>query len=149
MYGTFAPIARFEVAEGSMEPALRPGDYLVTRRSGNIRRGDVVVFTHPHRPGFWLVKRVVGLPAETVAVEGGRVSVDGAVLDEPWTVDDTEPPGVWRVEEGAAFVLSDARHRTLADSRTFGPVPISGLRTVVFRYWPLARVGRPAVGSIR
>lgn len=142
-------MSRFEVAESSMEPALRAGDYLVTRPARSPRRGDVTVLPHPDRPGFWLVKRVVGLPGETITVEGGRVLVDGVALDEPWTVDDTEPPGVWRVDEGAVFVLSDARHRTLADSRAFGPVPISGLRTVVFRYWPLARVGRLAVGSIR
>ena len=49
---------RFVVAEDSMLPAYRPGDGLIAVRSRRVRRGDVRVFEHPERPGFWLVKRV-------------------------------------------------------------------------------------------
>lgn len=122
-----------------MAPALLPGDYLLAARRP-LRRGAVVVFPLP--PGRWLVKRVVGLPGETVEIAGGAVLVDGRPLPEPWTTDDTGPPGSWRLGDDEVLVLSDARTRTLADSRTFGPVPTSGLWTVVYRYWPLARIGR-------
>lgn len=133
---------RFEVAERSMAPALLPGDYLVSVAGRRPRRGAVVVFPFPGDPGRWLVKRVVGLPGETVEIAGGTILVDGDPLVEPWTTDDTGPPGRWTLGATDALVLSDARTRTLADSRTFGPVPTTGLWTVVYRYWPLARVGR-------
>jgi hypothetical protein len=51
-------IRRFVVAEASMLPALRPGDGLLAVRSDRIRRGQLRVFEHPARAGFWLVKRV-------------------------------------------------------------------------------------------
>jgi phage repressor protein C with HTH and peptisase S24 domain len=49
---------RFVVAEDSMLPTLRAGDGLVAMRSDRVRRGEIRVFPHPERPGFWLVKRV-------------------------------------------------------------------------------------------
>ena len=51
-------LRRFVVAEDSMLPALAPGDGLLAARSRRIRRGEIRVFEHPDRPGFWLVKRV-------------------------------------------------------------------------------------------
>jgi|FLYL01.1.fsa_nt_gi phage repressor protein C with HTH and peptisase S24 domain len=61
-------VRRFEVAERSMSPALEPGDYLVAVAGLPIRPGDLVVFEHPRRPGFLLVKRAA-------RVEDGRVTV--------------------------------------------------------------------------
>ena len=52
------PVRRFVVAEASMEPALHQGDGLLAVRRSTIRRGELRVFEHPQRPGFWLVKRV-------------------------------------------------------------------------------------------
>ncbi len=52
------PLLRVTVAEHSMEPALRPGDWLLARRAGRVRPGRVVLAWHPQRPGFLLVKRV-------------------------------------------------------------------------------------------
>ncbi|MFZ0080945.1 nickel-type superoxide dismutase maturation protease [Trebonia sp.] len=59
------PLLRVEVAEQSMLPALRPGDWLLARRTRRIRPGQVVLAWHPSRPGFLLVKRAVR------RVEGG------------------------------------------------------------------------------
>jgi hypothetical protein len=56
--GPSARVRRFVVAEDSMVPTLMPGDGLVAVRSHRIRRGEIRVFEHPERPGFWLVKRV-------------------------------------------------------------------------------------------
>lgn len=108
-----------------MSPALEPGDYLVTRAGGRLRRGGIVVFEHPHRPGFLLVKRLAGLPGDEVDLDGRTV----------------------RVAEGEVIVLSDARTLTRADSRTFGPVPLDRVERVVFRYWPPRRLGfvRPTI----
>lgn len=132
---------RFEVAEESMAPALRPGDYLVTRRLRTPGRGDLVVLPHPARTAFWLVKRIVGLPGERVEIADGRVTVDGHPLP-PFLDLPTPGAGTWTVDGDEVFVLSDARARTQADSRTFGPVPAAGCRRVVARYWPPGRLRR-------
>jgi nickel-type superoxide dismutase maturation protease len=98
--------ARFEVVEQSMAPSLLPGDYLITRKGGRPPGpGDIVVFEHPDRPGFHLVKRVASVEGETA-----------------WVLGDNEP-------------LSSG------DSREIGPVPLTSLKRVVFRYWPPSRVG--------
>lgn len=92
-----------------MIPTLDPGDYLVVTRGGRIRRGDVVVVTHPTH-GLEVVKRVAGLPGDTV---------DGVPL----------PPGRY-------LVVGDNRAGS-TDGRTFGPVSREAILGVVrFRYWP-------------
>lgn len=58
-------IKRFVVSEDSMLPTLQPGDGLVAIRSTTIRRGQIRCFEHPHRPEFWLVKRVGGVRGDT------------------------------------------------------------------------------------
>ncbi len=125
-----------------MSPALEPGDFVIATpaRSGLVR-GDVVIFAHPDRPSFELVKRVVGMPAEDVAVANGQVQINGAVLPEPWAVGPTRPNGSWRL--GAqVFVLGDQRTASASDSREIGPVPFGAVTwKVVARYWPLDRIG--------
>jgi signal peptidase I len=97
-----------------MVPTLRQDDLVVAVRAAP-RRGSVAVVEHPARPGFEVVKRVVGIPGD--AVTGGRLG----------------PEEYW--------VEGDAPS-TSTDSRTFGPVPGSGLRgVVVLRYWPPSRFG--------
>ena len=118
---------RFVVSERSMAPALLPGAELLATPAVAPGRGAVVFFTDPTRDDeFWLVKRVVGLAGETVTIAHGDVLIDDTPYDDPWTVDDTAPDGVWKVPTGHVFVLSDARHRSSADSRRFGPVPLAG-----------------------
>lgn len=135
-------LRRFTVSEKSMSPLFQEGDYVVTVEKPP-KRGDVIVFEHPARPGFHLIKRVIGCGGQTVEVRNGAVSVDGMESAEPWTADDTAPDGSWQVRDEQVFVLGDARHRSSDDSRTIGPVDV-GERThvVVFRYWPARRAGR-------
>ena len=105
---------RVTVGGASMEPTLRPGDFLVAVRSGLIKRGALVVVEHPERPGFEMVKRVEGLPGEQV---GDRI---------------LEPDDYW--------VVGD-RPDSSTDSRTFGPVGRPAIRGLVrLRYWPLSRL---------
>jgi len=136
-------LGRFEISEASMTPTLRPGDYVVTNRSCRpVCRGDIVVFEHPDRSSFYLVKRVVGLPGEHFSIAAGRILADGTPLDEPWTTDETGPDGAWELGPGEAFVLGDARWRSNGDSRQIGPVPVEHLgRRVLLRYWPFERFG--------
>lgn len=104
---------RFIISEMSMSPALRPGDRLLARRLRRPRRGQIVFFPHPRREDFWLVKRVHGLPGDTVRSEDG---------------------GTTTVPSGHMYVLSDALHLTRADSRTFGPVPLDPGYVAWLRY---------------
>ncbi|MFZ0493203.1 MAG: signal peptidase I [Acidimicrobiia bacterium] len=133
-------LARFEISEASMVPVLRPGDRILTWER-EPSRSDIVVFEHPSRPDFWMVKRVIGLPGEHVEITDGRVLTDGAPLDEPWTTDPTGPDASWDLDPNEAIVLGDARSLSAGDSRQIGPVPIENLRRVVVaRYWPDPRM---------
>ncbi|NIA25507.1 MAG: signal peptidase I [Gammaproteobacteria bacterium] len=133
---TYQRLARFEISEVSMAPTLRPGDRVLTWER-TPRRGDIVVFEHPTKPGFWLVKRIIGLPEEHVAIRNGNVFVDGSVLEEPWAKEPTGPEADWRLGAHEAIVLGDARHLSAGDSRQLGPLPVDALlHTVIARYWP-------------
>lgn len=123
-----------------MAPTLEPGDRILTlNRTPDV--GDVVVSNDPD--GLRIVKRVVAAGPATVTIAAGEVVVDGVALAEPWCVDETPGAGTWRLAVGELFLLSDARHRTLADSRTWGPRHESDLvGVVVARYRPLAKIGR-------
>ncbi|MDR9451543.1 MAG: S26 family signal peptidase, partial [Acidimicrobiia bacterium] len=71
------------------------------------------------------------------------IHLDGKPLDEPWTADETGPDGMWELNPEEAFVLGDARWMSAGDSREIGPVPLEHINMrVVFRYWPLGRLGR-------
>jgi signal peptidase I len=133
---SYQRLARFEVSEASMLPVLRPGDRVITwERTPS--RGAVVVFEHPSRPDFWMVKRVVGLPGEALEIGDGSISINGSVLHEPWTAESTGPTGSWTLGPTEAFVLGDARSLSAGDSRQVGPIAIDELRRVVVaRYWP-------------
>lgn len=138
--GTFR---RFEIHETSMEPALEPGDWILARRrSGKLERGDVVVFKDPAGTGKHFVKRVIGLPEEQVAIESGRVVIDGALLADRWANGLTLSAGSWRIPAGYVWVLGDNRGHSTSDGRTFGPTPVSAVDWIVkARYWPTSRAG--------
>lgn len=135
--------SRYEVADHSMAPLLAPGDYLLARpiRTGReLGRGDIVVFLSGHRH---LVKRVIGLPGETVSIDGGVVMIGGAALHEPWWSAATRPDGHWTVPEDSFFVLGDNRTDSAHDSRSSGPITREAVHSVVTaRYWPLRRLRR-------
>ena len=126
----------------SMAPTLAPNDRIVVgTRSGNTpRRGEIWVFTLPNRSLG--VKRVVGLPGETMEVTGGRLLVDGKPLAEPYLAG---PIGysmpLVRIKSNEFFVLGDNRNASF-DSHVWGPAPKKGfIGRVEFRHWPPARMG--------
>jgi signal peptidase I len=136
-------LRRFEIKEASMSPALEPGDWIVARRrTGILRRGDIVVFSDPTGTGMNLVKRVIGIPGDLVGIENGRVTINAAVLADRWANGVTEPNGEWDVPEGHIWVLGDNRPVSRSDGRLFGPIPLeSAPWQVVARYWPTSRAG--------
>ena len=135
---------RFVIREESMRPDLAPGDWVIARRrAGPLQRGDVVVFDDPTGSGLSLVKRVIGLPGEAMGIDGGRVTVDGALLADRWAHGVTAPDGSWAVGDGAVWLLGDNRPHSVSDGRLLGPTPIDDIEWVVTgRYWPTDRIGR-------
>ena len=129
---------RFVVADRSMEPALQDGDRLLGRRSRRpFTRGEIVIILHPRRADFWLVKRAVGLPGETVTIVEGQVLIDGRVGRDRWAQGPTLPDGAWTVGEGEVFLLSDNRSATRDDGRSFGPVSWARAYRPVRHRWGL------------
>ena len=132
------------IASGSMSPTLDRGDVvLVDRRLdvGELHRGDLVTFTSPE-DGRETLKRVVGLPGETVSVQDSRVFVGARELDEPY-VDrshwDAQYTGQVAVPDDAVWLLGDNRGASV-DSRVYGPVPLADVDgRVLLRLWPPGR----------
>jgi signal peptidase I len=134
---------RFAIREASMSPALDDGDWVIARRlSGVPDRGAVVVFDDPTGSGMHLVKRVIGLPGEHVGIEGGRVTINGALLADRWASGITGPDGSWDVPARSVWLLGDNRALSVSDGRVLGPTPLDEIDwLVVARYWPTDRVG--------
>ncbi len=143
---------RVAVAGESMTPALQPDDFIVLR-AGPPRADEAVgqiVAVHDPRStgdGRLLLKRIVGIPGDSLRVGGGSVQVNGRALDEPYASGDTpyeQHRGINRLEDGQYFLLGDNREAS-TDSRDFGPVAASAIvGTAVVRYWPPRRAGRLA-----
>lgn len=119
-----------------MLPTLRSGDFVLGHRVDQVAVEDVVAFEHPHRAGFWLIKRVMAT--------GGTVDLDSGTVDGTPYVDrfrdELVESGFYEVGPGEMFVLSDNRASTRADSRVFGTIPVGGSYRIRVRYWP--RPGR-------
>ena len=131
-----------------MEPSYRTGDLLLVRSIGRgpIARGDVVVLRDPREPDAHDLKRVVGLPGESVSLADGSLYVDGAHLPEPYLGGLPASLGLerreWTLPGDQVFVLSDNRARG-TDSRHFGPLPRAAIIGKVWlRVWPPRGPGR-------
>jgi len=147
-------IQPFYVKGASMEPNFYDHEYLIideiTYRFDEPKRGDIVVFKYPKDPRQFFIKRVVGLPGETVKIEDGLVYVDGQdgyqPLQEDYLSDDVETimplRGYTQVKlaQDEYFLLGDNREQSF-DSRAFGPVKREFIigRTWL-RGWPVNRL---------
>jgi len=142
----------FQIPAASMAPTLLPGDHIVVSKAARVpARGDVVVFRYPHNPKVDYVKRVIGLPGETLSIRQNQVLVDGKPLavrrlDEPCATggrscqiweeragqhtyrlmhDESRPPSDFApvaIPPGQYFLLGDNRENS-NDSRVWGPIP--------------------------
>jgi signal peptidase I len=124
------------VRGGSMAPALGDGSWTLFRRwapgDPGPERFDVVRLEDPVRPGAWVVKRVIGLPGETVELRAGALLVDGRRLREPHATGQASSSHRWSTGEGEIVVLGDNRlHST--DSRQYGTVSLATIRGRLLR----------------
>ncbi len=144
-YFLFEP---FFVRGASMEPNFQSGDYLIVDRISyrfrEPQRGEVIVFRHPHNPAQRHIKRIIGLPGETVEIENGKViifsnSKDQVLNELNYLSFGIQTPGDIRVflDEDQYFVLGDNRVAS-ADSRRWGPLVQEYIvGRVFFRPWPI------------
>jgi signal peptidase I len=156
-------VQTFSIPSGSMEPTLNIGDRIVVDKLSydlhGVGRGDIVVFARPAAedcagaPVSDLVKRVIGLPGETISLSGnGYVLINGKELDETWlptSEQGTSYPGPsgnpysldhpYKIPANDYFMMGDNRGDS-CDSRFWGPIPKSLMvGKVDLRIWPLTR----------
>jgi signal peptidase I len=136
-----------------MMPNFPDGEYLLTEKVTyylrNPERGDVVVFTPPVSNTDEYIKRVIGLPGETIMVQNGQVYINDRLLSEPYLKDTVVTQGgtfladgqEYQIPQGEYFVMGDNRPNS-SDSRYWGPITkpvISGRAWIV--YWPVSNAG--------
>jgi signal peptidase I len=142
----------FIVTGQSMQPNIRDGEYLIideiSYRFGDPNRGDVVVIRSPQDPSQFLIKRVIGLPNETLDISRGRVVVknsqhpQGTTLQESYLPNNASTFGSISITlpEGQYYVLGDNRLAS-SDSRVFGPITKQQIVGRAFlRAFPLSRL---------
>ena len=132
----------YQVNDDSMQNTLHNGQNVLVNRVSYLfhtpARGDVIVLRDPTDTGHTLLRRVIGLPGDTVTVDSTTITVNGVQLNEPYVSQKFNPgASVVKVPPGSYFVLPDNR-LVSADSRYFGA--ISGnliIGKAVMVYWPL------------
>ncbi len=133
---TQPPFAQvFSVLSGSMLPTLQIGDHVVVVKSGVVHLGDIIVFKRPPADigttDKYLIKRVIGLPGETISSRGNTVLIDGKLLKEPWLrpltgvcAETAENIPSTEIPPAHYYVLGDCRGDS-ADSRVWGTLAAS------------------------
>jgi signal peptidase I len=156
-------VQTFFIPSGSMEPTLQIGDRILVNKLSyhlhGVDRGDIIVFKRPAAencggpPVADLVKRVIGLPGETISASGGYVDINGKRLNETWLPASEQgmtgqgPAGTssnlahpYRIPKNNYFVMGDNR-KDSCDSRYWGPVSRSLIvGKVELRVWPLTAI---------
>jgi signal peptidase I len=143
-YFLFQP---FFVRGQSMEPNFENGDYLIideiSYRFSNPERGEVIVFKYPNNPSQRYIKRIIGLPGETIEIKSGSVIIHSQVREEvldesEYLLSTVQTPGDVKLSlgEDEYFVLGDNRGLS-SDSRRWGPLKREHIiGKVLFRAWP-------------
>ncbi len=141
-----------EVSGHSMEPNFHNGDYILTNKiiykMINPQRGDIVIVKSPMNKDIDYIKRVIGLPGETLEIKNQHYYINGKELDEPYPYNKPLYGGTFLQENtqieippGEYFVSGDNRPGS-SDSREFGLIALQDfIGQAFFRYWPTTAVG--------
>ncbi len=139
--------ARAVVEGQSMQPNFYTGQLVIVNRFsyyfGGPQRGDVIVLHDPKDVSQDFIKRVMGLPNETVLIKDGKVYINGIYLNEPYIQYFCRAgcDGTWRLKDNEYFVLGDNRSNSF-DSHAFGPITRSLIVGEAWiRYWPPQDLG--------
>lgn len=150
IFSSLIPVKAYSVGGTSMKPTLVEGDRIVIGRffyrSHPIERGDLIVFEVANRPGMNYIKRIAALGGEKLAIERGKVYINGVEIKKKWanftdekgkTLITARDSSTFNVPKNTVFVLGDNLDYSL-DSRdpSFGPVSIRNINgKVLFIYW--------------
>lgn len=139
----------------SSYPTIQPDEMLIvdkiTYRFSSPQRGDFVILQSPRNADIDFIKRIIGLPGETLKISEGNVFINGSLLDESGYL----PPGTFtgpegflkenqpiQIPSGYYFVMGDNRVNS-SDSRDFGPIPSGNIvGKVDLRFWPPEKFGK-------
>lgn len=139
-------IQPFFIPSSSMEPTLKPGDRIIVNkfiyRFKNIQRGDIIVFKYPLDPSRDFIKRVIGLPGETVEIRDSVLYINDKKVNQPFLPKGLKygSYGPVQIPQGQYFMMGDNRNNS-EDSRVWGFLPrdnVIGKAFVVF--WPVDRL---------
>jgi signal peptidase I len=141
----------FIVRGESMDPTFADGQYLIvdeiTYRSHLPERGDVVVFKYPKDESKYFIKRIIGLPGETIKINNGKVSIfstdhpEGIELNEPYIKELSFENTTETLGKDEYFAMGDNRSNSL-DSRIWGPLPTRNITgRVLVRLFPFQNAG--------
>jgi signal peptidase I len=130
-------IAQPYIVEGSsMDPTFKNGDYLIVDQVSyqleEPKRGEVIIMRYPKDPSKYFIKRIIGLPEETVLIENGKVFIKPPgenillELDESYVVYDKTEEFSATLKENEYFVMGDNRAGS-SDSRVWGPLPAQNI----------------------
>ncbi|MDO8430376.1 MAG: signal peptidase I [Candidatus Taylorbacteria bacterium] len=142
----------FIVSGSSMDPTFATGQYLiidqVSYRLSDPKRNDVIVFRYPRNPKIFYIKRIIGLPTETISINTGKVTIinkenpEGMLLPDPYIAPSHHSSETLEVTLGSAeyFVMGDNRTES-SDSRLWGALPAKYIMgRPLLRLLPLSKI---------
>ena len=124
----------------SMKNTLKNGDILLLYKLGSINRLDIIVLDE-EKDNEKIIKRVIGLPGETVAIKKGKIYINDKVIDDKYAYGETSDYDKVTLEDDEYFILGDNRLIS-KDSRYFGPIKENEIKgKIVFRLFPFTKIG--------
>ncbi len=142
----------FIVSGASMDPTFSSGQYLIvdqiSYRFEDPKRDDVIIFKYPLDPETYFIKRIIGLPRETISVKGGEITIynnenpDGIKIEEPYITDEHRTTETFSITLGSTeyFVMGDNRAQS-SDSRRWGPLDLKFIvGRPIIRLLPISKI---------
>lgn len=124
----------------SMKNTLKNGDILLLYKLSSIDRNDIIVLDE-EKDNEKIIKRVIGLPGETVAIKKGKIYINDKVIDDEYAYGETSDFDKVTLADDEYFILGDNRLIS-KDSRYFGPIKDNEIKgKIVFRLFPFTKIG--------
>jgi len=124
----------------SMKNTLKNGDILLLYKLSSINRFDIIVLNE-EKDNEKIIKRVIGMPGETVAIKKGKIYINDKVIDDEYAYGETSDYNKVTLRDNEYFILGDNRLIS-KDSRYFGPIKENEIKgKIVFRLFPFTKIG--------
>ena len=124
----------------SMKNTLKNGDILLLYKLSSINRFDIIVLDE-EKDNEKIIKRVIGMPGETIAIKKGKIYINDKVIDDEYAYGETSDYNKVTLRDNEYFILGDNRLIS-KDSRYFGPIKDNEIKgKIVFRLFPFTKIG--------